>query len=132
MYFTKIMRSFVRHLSKHYGNNMLSSLYDFLVAASPSGPVVTAVDRASARRVLRRLFHPLGFVRNVKKACWDGSRQLDHLGKHLYTTVMRVSVSDGKMSQLRQLGEKLLLRAQLNRHRVSLEFFVLFVVFSCH
>ena len=119
MWFTKIMRCFVRHLRSHHCFRVLPYIDDFLIAASPPGRAATEADAKKGREVVSGLLDALGIVRKVGKGCWGGTRTIDHLGMHIDSRAMRVFVSEKKVDRVKRLSKKVLLLAQRNRRLVA-------------
>lgn len=90
MWFTKILRGFIRHLRSKCGYRVLPYIDDFLVAAAPPVRAATEEDAAAGHVVVESLFDQLGIVRKFGKGCWEGSRTIDHLGMHTNTEQMRI------------------------------------------
>lgn len=115
MWFTKMMRGFVRYMREKMCYRVLPYIDDFLVAPSPPGRPATERDVSNAQRNIARLMRRLGITRKVGKGCWDGSRQIDHLGVHIDSDEMKVYVADNKVSRVRALARKLIRQAHRNR-----------------
>lgn len=118
LWFTKFMRPLVEHMRATLGYRVLPYIDDFLVAPSRPGRASTERDARRARTRLSSLLDHLGLVRKVGKGCWEGSRQIEHLGMYLDSSKMRVFVADSKVRRVRQLAQAMLLRAQRNRRLV--------------
>lgn len=115
MWFTNIMRDFVWYMRERLSYLVLSYIDDFLVA--PSQPVRASNERdvSAAHTRISRLMYRFGITQNVRKRCWEGSRQLDHLGVHIDSNKMRVYSADSKATRVQEMARKIIRQAQLNR-----------------
>lgn len=66
---------------------------------------------------MQHILNRLGLVCNVGKGCWEGSRQIDHLGVNLESSTIRVYVSDQTVCRVRGMARGLLSRTHRN-HRL--------------
>jgi hypothetical protein len=121
LWFTKLMRPFVKYVRSELGYRLLPWIYDFLCAPTHGRRPAIGRDCRRARIRLSEIFGKLDLTRHLDKGCWEGSKVVEHLGVLTDTRQVRVFMTDRKVKKMQKLARELLLSAQRNRRLVSLE-----------
>lgn len=122
IWFTKMMRNFVRYLRNNWCYRTFPYIDNFLVAPSRPG---RASDEQDVNRELIRielLMQRLGLVRKVGKGRQEGGRQIEHLIFFLDSNAMKVYVTNRKFQRLQRMSRCLNSRAHRNRRLVSADY----------
>ena len=124
-HFTRFLRPMVSYLRNALGYRILWYLDDFLIApGSRRGTKYRSsrVDCSQAARKIDLVLLRLGLERHQSKGVWgDGATELDHLGFHISTLTMRISVPSTKQVRLRSMAGKLLRQSAQGKGFVAAE-----------
>lgn len=114
MWFREILRNFVRYIRDKWQYHVLPYIDDSLIAPSRPGQLADKQDVTVGRTTITRSMSQLGLDRKLRKGCWEGSRQIDHLGFHIGNETLRVYDADHKVQRIRSMARQLITRASRN------------------
>jgi Reverse transcriptase (RNA-dependent DNA polymerase) len=119
LWFTELMRPFVRYMRTELGYRVLAYLDDFLIGATAAGTVSRKVDCILATSNIEKLMARLGLTRHPEKGEWVGATRVEHLGVVVDTSLMKFYISQRKIVKVRAMAKQLLDQASQGRRWVS-------------
>jgi hypothetical protein len=108
LWFTKLMRPFVKYVKNEMGYRLLPWIDDFLCAATDGHRPAIGRNCRRARIRLDKIFGKLVLTRHPGKGCWEGAQVEEHLGVLIDTRQMRVFMTDRKVQKMRKMAKELL------------------------
>ena len=120
------MRPVVRWLRESCSYRVRIYVDDLRIDPSRFGVMENLMNAARARKTITSLLERICLTRNMEKGCWQGSRQIEHLGMLLDTSELGVYIQDHKVRRVHDMALRMLRRSHLNKRLIYFSFILRF------